>query len=193
MARNLLRLWQNTGEEKYRDLCVRTVKLYALTFRTAPASMPTLAQCLDELLDATGGDVPTPKVAEEAPKVLKESADVVKSVLKLGEKNAKGEQSFTLSLTVSPTWHIYANPVGDNDLLGSQTDITLAHGMIDAKYPKGKPITDSTGAKYSIYEGTVEITGTITPEKDQEIELRIKLIACKEGKCLLQSVVKVKP
>ena len=192
MARNLLRIWQKTKDEKYRDLCVRTLKLFALAFRSSPASVPTFAQCLDELLDASGVDPATPKPAGDAPKAPTESADVVKATLKLGEKNAKGERPFTLTLTVSPDWHIYANPVGDHELLGSQTDVSLPKGTIAANYPKGKPITDSSGAKYSIYEGTIEITGTLTPGSE-EFELRVKLVACKEGKCLRQSVLRVKP
>jgi uncharacterized protein YyaL (SSP411 family) len=193
MARNLLRIWQKTKDDKYRDLCVKTIKAFTLAFRTSASSVPTLAQCLDELLDATGGTIPAPSPTSEAPKTPKESADVVKAELKLGEKTAKGERPFTLTLTITPDWHIYANPIGDESLAESQTEITLARGTATVTYPKGKPITDSSGAKYSIYEGTITITGIIPELKDDEIELRVKVIACKEGKCLLKSVLKVKP
>jgi uncharacterized protein len=196
MARNLLRLWQKTKDDKYRDLCVKTIKVFSLAFRTGASSVPTLAQCLDELLDATGGEATAPSAAGEAPKAPRESADVVKAVVKLGEKIANGDRPFTLTLTVSPGWHIYANPVGGDNLLESQTEVTLAYGKTvstaTATYPKGTPLTDSSGAKYAIYEGTIAITGTIPAGKD-EIEFRVKLTACKEGKCLLQSVIKVKP
>ena len=57
-------------------------------------------------------------------------------------------------------------------------------------YPKGKEITDSSGAKYAIYEGTIKITGTLMGPPT--VEARVKLIACKDGKCLLPSTFKVK-
>jgi hypothetical protein len=53
--------------------------------------------------------------------------------------------------------------------------------------------TQPTGTKYSIYEGTIEITGKLPPGKDEEAELRVMVMACQEGKCLLKSVIKVKP
>jgi DsbC/DsbD-like thiol-disulfide interchange protein len=118
---------------------------------------------------------------------------VVKAEVKLGEKTGKGERPFTLTLTIAPDWHIYANPIGDDSLLESQTEVTLSRGSTTVTYPKGKTITDSSGAKYGIYEGSITITGTIPEMKDDEIEVRVKLIACKEGKCLLKSVLKVKP
>ncbi len=193
MARNLLRIWQKTKDDKYRDQCAKTIKVFSLAFRTSAGSVPTLAQSLDELLDATGGTIPTPSTSTETPKTPKESADVVKAELKLGEKSAKGERSYTLTLTISLGWHIYANPVGDDSLVESQTEVTLARGKTTVTYPKGKSLTDSSGAKYGIYEGTVTIAGTIPELKEEEIEVRVKLIACQEGKCLLKSVLKVKP
>jgi uncharacterized protein YyaL (SSP411 family) len=193
MARNLVRLWQKTKDDQYRELCIKTLKAHALSFRTSPGSIPTLAQCLDELLDAAGGNLSTTNSPAEPPKKPKESADVVKAAVKLGDKNDKGERPFTLTLTVSPGWHVYANPVGEEMLVGSQTEVTLASGTPTVIYPKGKQHIDSTGTKYMIYEGTVEITGKIPTGKDDEIEFRVKVMACQESKCLLPSVVKVKP
>ena len=58
-------------------------------------------------------------------------------------------------------------------------------------YPKGKETADG-GEKYAIYEGTVTVSGTVPAGKDDVIELRVKVTACNEGKCLLPSVIKVK-
>jgi uncharacterized protein YyaL (SSP411 family) len=193
MARNLLKVWEKTKDDQYREQCVKTIKLFSLAFRNSAASVPTLAQCLDEMLDKTSGNPAPPKPASEPSKAPKESSDVVKTALKLDEKTAKGDRSFTLTLTISPGWHIYANPVGDDTLLESQTEVTLTRGIATISYPKGKELTDSSGAKYAIYEGTVTITGTIPAAKDEEIEIRVKLVACKEGACLRQSILKVKP
>src|SRR5262249_25367501 len=100
-----------------------------------------------------------------------------------------------LTLEVADPWHLYANPVGTDTLLESQTEVTVYVGgkKVDATgdYPKGKPITDSAGAKYAGYEGAVKITGT-APAGDGEVEVRVRIVACKEGKCLLPSVLKVR-
>jgi hypothetical protein len=58
-------------------------------------------------------------------------------------------------------------------------------------YPKGATTTDATGAKYAIYEGTVVIRGTF-PASEGEIEIHVKLTACKEATCLVPSTIKVK-
>jgi uncharacterized protein YyaL (SSP411 family) len=196
MARNLLRLWRKTGDETYRSSCVKTIQQFALAFRTSATLVPTLAQCLDELLDAGSGGPGWPRATTEAPQSPKESAEVVKAELKLGEKTATGDRTFTLTLAVSPGWHLYANPVGDDTLLDSQTDVAVMLGKsattVPITYPKGRVITDSSGAKYAVYEGSVAITGKL-PAGQEEVELRVKLTACKEGGCLRQSVLKVKP
>ncbi len=191
MACNLLSLWKKTKEYRYRDLCVKTIKAFVLAFRTAPSSVPTLAQCLDELLDS-GAIESTAGSAKDASKSPKESADVVAAAVKLGDKTKTGEQPFTLTLTVAPGWHIYANPVGDDALLESQTAVSLTKGDARVSYPKGEVITDSSGSKYAVYSGTVVLTGKAQPG-DETIEFRVKVVACKENACLRQSVLKVKP
>jgi uncharacterized protein YyaL (SSP411 family) len=195
MARNLLRLGLKTKDDAYRDRGTRTVKAFALALRTNPTSMPAMLRALDELLDAAHEpNKPAPK-ADPNPKKPKESADVV--VAKLALEPAKdGKRVFALTLTVTEPWHLYANPVGAAEMLiDSQTEVTVFVGgkKVEAKieYPKGKEITDTSGLKYSIYEGAVKVTGTF-PATDGAVEVRVKLTACKEGTCLLPSVVKVK-
>jgi uncharacterized protein YyaL (SSP411 family) len=194
MARNLLRLGAKTKDNAYRDRGVRTVKAFALAVRTNPTGMPGMLRALDELLDAAGEvDKPAPKDKPDAKKP-KESADVVTPKLVLEEAKG-GKRAFTLTLTVADPWHLYANPVGLEALLESQTDVSVYVGgkKTDAavEYPKRKQITDSTGAKYLVYEGTTKITGSF-PAGDGEVEVRVKLSACKEGLCLPASTLKVK-
>jgi len=194
MARNLLRLWQKTKDDTYRDRSIRTVKAFALALKTNPNSMPAMLRCLDEILDAAGEpEKPAPKDKPD-PKKVTESADVVKPKLTL-DPAKDGKRNFTLAMTVDAPWHLYANPVGLELLAESQTEVTVYVGgkKVDAKieYPKGKEINDSIGAKYSIYEGAVSIKGTF-PYTEGEVEIRVKLTACKEGTCLKPSVVKLK-
>ncbi|MBN9118386.1 MAG: hypothetical protein J0I06_04355 [Planctomycetes bacterium] len=194
MARNLLRLSSKTKDDAYRDRGIRTIKAFSLALRTNPTGMPTMLRALDELLDLAGEpDEPAPKV-DPAPKKPKESADTVSAKLAL-DAPKDGKRSFTLTLTVAEPWHLYANPVGLDTLAESQTEVSVYVGgkKVEAavEYPKGKEITDSTGAKYKVYEGTVKVAGRFAAGEG-EVEVRVKLCACKEGLCLPPSVLKVK-
>ncbi|MBP3961049.1 DUF255 domain-containing protein [Gemmata sp. G18] len=194
MARNLLRLGAKLKDDSYRDRGIRTVKSFSLALSTNPTSMPLMLRTLDELLDAAGEpDKPAPKDAPK-PKKPKESADVVTSKLTL-DAPKDGKRTFTLALTVEAPWHLYANPVGSEMQIESQTEVIVYVGgkKVEAKveYPKGKELTDSTGSKYSVYEGTATIRGTF-PASEGEVEVRVKLSACKEGLCLPPSELKLK-
>ena len=132
--------------------------------------------------------------SKPAGKKPKESADVVAAKLAL-DPAKDGKRAFTLTLAVEAPWHLYANPVGLEMLAESQTEVDVFVGgkPVEAKvnYPEGKEITDSTGAKYLVYEGAVKVAGSF-PAADGEVEIRVKLSACKEGLCLPPSVLKVK-
>jgi uncharacterized protein YyaL (SSP411 family) len=192
-VRNLLRLGRKTGDAKYTDFGIRTIKAFAATLKATPGVVPGLARALDEHLDATGKDaVETPKIAADPPANPRESSDVVKAELK-----AEG-QSFTVTLTVSAPWHLYANPVGNATLTEVQTtiEVYLDGKKVEAavEYPKGKAVKDAVTGDYAIYEGTVKLTGKLPAgtKADAALEVRVKLTACKEGTCLLPSVVKLK-
>jgi uncharacterized protein YyaL (SSP411 family) len=192
-ARNLLRLWAKTKEAKYRELCEKTMKQFTFTLRTSPTSMPTMALCLNEFLAAnTAGNPGGEKV--DPPKNPKESLEVVKAELKMPPP-ADGRRSFTVTLSVTAPWHVYANPVGQEMLAEAQTEVVVYVGgkKVEAaiEYPKGKELTDTDGSKYSVYEGDVKISGSF-PVGNGEAEVRVKLTACKEGKCLLRSTLKLK-
>lgn len=194
MARNLLRLGLATKDDAYRDRGIRTVKTFALSMQTTPTSMPAMLRALDELLDAADKlDPPAPK-DKPKPKKPKESADTLTAKLTLTPAK-DGQRTFTLTLAVEAPWHLYANPVGLGTLLESQTEVSVYVGgkKVDAKvvYPKGKEISEATGEKYFVYEGTVKITGTF-PASDGEVEVRVSLSSCKEGLCLPPSTLKLK-
>ena len=63
---------------------------------------------------------------------------------------------------------------------------------VPVTYQKGKEHKDSAGEKYNIYEGGTAMSATVTALRDESIEARVKVIACKDGKCLLPSTIKVK-
>ncbi len=202
MARNLFRLARKTGDTTYRDFSVRTIKVFAGAMKANPTSVPGLARCLDELLEIAEKDpaVLEPKSTpgeKTDPKKLRESADVVKAILKT-DTEADGSRALTVTLTIEKPWHIYAVPVGDEMLKASETRIEvlfdgkLAPG-VSVAFPEGASIKDSAGATYNIYEGTVKFRIMVPATlKDKTPDVRVRIIACKEGTCLLPSVLKVK-
>lgn len=194
-ARNLIRLAAKTKDSAYRERGEKTIKSFALPLRTNPASLPTLALALDEFL-ATGGPADGGGAAKvDPPAKPRESADVVKAALKLGDPK-DGKRTATVTLTVANGWHVYANPVGSDDLLESQTRLAVfvngAEAKADVTYPKGKAYTDATGAKYAVYEGEVALTAVVAADAAAKVEVRVKVIACSEGKCLRPSTLTVK-
>ena len=199
MARNLIRLWRKTDDLKYRDFGFRTVKVFALVLRTNPGSAPGIARSLDELLDIAEKDPnaiePKKPLTIEPMKKGLNSSDVVKAELK-AEPVADGKQSFTVTLSIEKPWHIYASPVGNDKFKESETTVEVFVGgkKVEAAivFPKGSAAKDAVDGEYGIYEVTATIKGTVPRGKDGDLEVRIRVIACKEGKCLLPSVLKVK-
>ncbi len=196
MARNLFRLAAKTGEAKYRERGEKTIKSFALTLRTNPSSMPTLALALNEFL-AGGIKVE----GKEKPKVEpagkpKESADVVKATAKIAA-STDAAKSFTVTLTIAEGWHVYAQPVGNDTLADAQTDVRV---LIDGKtlegvkleYPKGTEVKDADGTRYFVYQGTATITGTLPAGASDQAQFRVKVTACNDGMCLRPSVIIVK-
>ena len=194
MARNLLRLAVATKDDAYRDRGIRTIKAFALALQSGPTSMPAMMRALDELLEASGAPEKSDPKDKPAQKKPRESADVVAPKLVIDPAKG-GTRAFTLTLTVTEPWHLYANPVGLEALADAQTEVTVYVGgkKVETKleYPKGKETTEEGTGKYRVYEGAVKVTGTF-PATDGEVEVRVKLTACKEGTCLLPSVLKVK-
>jgi uncharacterized protein YyaL (SSP411 family) len=197
-ARNLLRLGQKTKDPKYHEFAEKTIKLYAGVLKATPSSVPGVARALDELLDEApplqrGGFEPGSPATPKAPR---ESADVVQAELALDPPAADGTRAFTVTLTVAAPWHVYANPVGNDTLKVSETRVEVFAGEkpVEAavEYPKGTPAKDTTAGEYRIYEGAVKLTGKLPHgTADGPLEVRVRLIACKEGVCLLPSVLKL--
>jgi DsbC/DsbD-like thiol-disulfide interchange protein len=127
----------------------------------------------------------------------KESKDAVKVTATADKPDGSGNQNVTITLDIDPKWHLYANPVKNEDMVSAQTVVKLAAGakLEDVKitYPPGKQKKDSAGT-YDIYEGKVEIKATIRRAKDDNspLDASIQVSACDEVKCLLPSTIKIK-
>jgi uncharacterized protein len=199
-ARGLLRLWRKSGEIRFRDECVRCVRYFAGAMKSSPGSMTGLAHTVDELLDLATKD-PTLLAAKDAPKPAakapREAADVVTATLDAGKPDKDGKQTITITLTIAEPWHVYANPVGNDTLLESETFVEVFVGgkKVEAAidYPAGLPAKDAGSGEYRIYAGAAKIAGTVKRAKDDgELEVRVRVLACKDRLCLSPSTLKLK-
>ena len=139
------------------------------------------------LLTAAG-----PAPAQGGPK---KSADVVKAEAKAGKPAADGSRTVTIALTIEKGWHLYANPVGFEDLAPNQTTVTFtgANKPDDVKidYPPGKSVKDKVlMAEYRTYEDKVTIKAKVGAGSGP-LEVSLKVQACDERRCLAPSTLKL--
>jgi hypothetical protein len=106
-----------------------------------------------------------------------------------------GNTTVTVKLTIDKTWHIYANPVGHDDLAAAQTTVVVKSAgqpiAAKIKYPAGTAHTDKSVGQYKIYEGNVTIEAAV-PKSDGPLEVSVKFQACDAKQCLLPKTVKIK-
>ncbi len=125
------------------------------------------------------------------------SDSVVKVKATADKPGDDGKQVVTVTLTVDKSWHIYANPVGLDDLADVQTKVTITGKAkpekVDVTYPEGKVKKDAVVGNYNIYEGEVKIKATVQRAKGDAgpLEVSVKVQACNESQCLLPATVKV--
>lgn len=128
---------------------------------------------------------------------LKKSDTVVKAEAKADKIATDGTQLVTITLTIDKGWHIYANPIGNDDLEGAQTraSVSSKNKLQDVKveYPKGKLVKEMGVGEFKIYEGTVTIKATVRrAQGDTEpLDVEVKVQACGDSQCLLPATVKL--
>lgn len=123
-------------------------------------------------------------------------ADPVKVEAKAGKRGADGSQTVTVTLHISKPWHLYANPVGNEDLAAAQTTLVFPKGVkiVQAKYPAGKTITDKVLGKYHVYENKVTIPVVIQRAAGSSgpLEVSVRYQACDDRRCLPPATAKAK-
>lgn len=122
------------------------------------------------------------------------SDEVVKATAKADKPDADGNQVVTITLDINKEYHIYANPIGNEDLSSNQTTLTLASkGKLEKiEYPVGKVKPDKVVGDYKVYKDKVTIKATVRRSGGEPLEFAIKLMACTDTKCLQPGTVKVK-
>jgi DsbC/DsbD-like thiol-disulfide interchange protein len=127
----------------------------------------------------------------------KKSDSVVKTTATADKPDADGKQTVTVIMNIEKTWHAYANPVGNKDLLDTQTVVKVAAKepveLVKVTYPEGKVQKDTVIGDYMIYEGTVTIKAQVKRAKGDTSPLDVSVFfqACSERGCLLPVTVKI--
>src|SRR5262245_37254305 len=202
-ARDLVRLYAQTKDEKYLDLAQKQFKTFAATLKGSPTTLATMIAAVDEYLPIQPAAAASAKKPPAAGAAVK-SDSVVKVTATADKPAADGTQVVTITLVIDKPWHTYANPV-ENEMLDETKTVVKMSGKGDPKvekidYPKGTKVEDKIVGDYMIYEGTVTIKATVkraAGNKDP-LEVSVKFTACEEGKngkagrCLLPATVTVK-
>jgi DsbC/DsbD-like thiol-disulfide interchange protein len=122
---------------------------------------------------------------------------VVKAKAVAGKPGGGGLQVIEVELTMDDGWHLYANPVGNKDLLPNQVVVSASANKkpIDAKveYPKGKLFKDATLGDYYIYEDKVTIKVTVDRSAlgSAPVDLKVAVQACNSTTCKTPADIKL--
>jgi len=197
--RNLVRLAKATKDESYSKLAEGSFRQFAGVLRANPSGVPGMCLALHGYLDIKQA-IPNPKDMKDSPLVSgkEKTEDVVKITATL-DKPSNGKQSVTFQILVATTWHIYANPAGNEIAARGQTTVSLrVNGKIvpiEIEYPQGIQVVDKIVGDYFIYEKKVMLKATFAAVTgDDVLEASVKVQACtsgESGRCLLPTTLKI--
>lgn len=131
---------------------------------------------------------------DKTPEPVKVSAVV-------GETNAQGEQSLTVTVQIEKGWHIYAHKPGFEGLVATTVTVSSQPKLKDVTidYPEGELVKDDVlDATYRQYVGTIKINAKLRRDLTQEkatdgpVEVSVKFQCCNDKACLPPQTVKVK-
>jgi thiol:disulfide interchange protein len=108
-------------------------------------------------------------------------------------KTTAGEEVIQIKIDVAKPWHIYANPVENEDLTSAATVVKLeskSGATIQVKYPPGTTHKDKLIGNFKAYEGQVTIPVVVKRDSGMPVEISVRYQACDETKCLVPVTVK---
>lgn len=126
----------------------------------------------------------------------KKSDAMVKAKVKV-ESTGPGKTVFSVHLDIKPGWHLYANPVGNEDLIGGQTTLTVGGEKkplnVKIDYPPGKQQSDKIFGKYAVYENGVVLRVAVDRAAGDAspLDVRIRVQACDDKNCLLPGAIQL--
>lgn len=188
-VRDLLRLGSKTGEPKYLTRGEAVLRQFSGQLQTNPGGSPILMESVATNIPTPNDAASTPVAGAAATRPPRRSADVVQA-----QVSRSGHQ-LQLTLTVAPSWHIYANPPGGRDLENAATRVAVRQAdqplAVMWNYPNGTRTQDAIAGEYRIYDGKVTISGTLNAFNPQAgaLSMQVTVLACTAGKCLLPSTI----
>ncbi len=103
-----------------------------------------------------------------------------------------------IRLTVQPEWHIGANPpLNEEDFVTKvEWKGKLGSKLTQVKYPTGKKFVPKGSAPQLVYDGKVDIRGTLeipanAGGSDEEMEIVVHYQACNDMICRIPTTVKL--
>lgn len=123
----------------------------------------------------------------------KRSDSVVKVKAQLDKAAAPGKAVVVVSLDIAPGWHLYANPVGNEDFEPNRVVVKVAGAEATVDYPPGKLVSDKKLGDYKIYENKVDIRATVDriPTEANPLQVIVRVQSCDDKECLAPSNVKL--
>ena len=200
-ALNLVQLWQKTGASHYRDLATRSLKSFSASLKTNPTGLTAMAGTLALYLDTQSNgqkSAATEASAQAGGATRSDSKVKITTKVEPEQPGADGKQVVTITLQIDEGWHLYANPVGSEDYVSSQTTLTVDAKVkpkdVKVEYPAGKEIEDKILGKYKVYDDKATIKATVTRGAGDSgpLELTLKFQACTDKQCLLPVTKKLK-
>jgi uncharacterized protein YyaL (SSP411 family) len=197
--RDLLRLTAKTGEAKYREIAGQALRTFMADLEQTPATMPIMALAVDDYLARKPAEAAEQPAAQLQPGggSAKRSDSVVKVTATADKAAADGRQTVKITVAIDKGWHLYANPVGNNDLESAATAVSIA-GKVKPKnvkvdYPVGKVVADAVVGSYSVYEEKVVFKASVERSAGDSgpLEVSVKLQACNDKSCLLPATIKI--
>lgn len=125
------------------------------------------------------------------------SDKVVKAAVTTDKPGADGKQVLTITLDIDSKYHIYANPVGNEDFASNQTTLNVTGKAklesVKVDYPTGEVVKDKTIGDYKIYTGKVTLKATVQRARGDTgpLDVAIKVQACTKKACLMPGTLKV--
>ena len=127
------------------------------------------------------------------------SEEVVKASATAEKAAADGKQEVVVTLEINKAYHIYANPIGNEDLASNQTTVNVLSGTkklgsVKVAYPQGELKKDAVVGDYKVYTGKVTIKATVQRDKGDTgpLTVAVDVQACSGAKCLQPSKIMVK-
>ncbi len=100
--------------------------------------------------------------------------------------DANGQQVITITLDINKGWHIYANPVGNEDFEQARTVVTVKTAAkpeaVKIHYPPGKLYKDKSLGQFAVYENRVQIMAQLqrAPGDAGPVEVSVRFAACSD-------------